>query len=145
MDSPREALLMLTENVWSSVLMLPFAESEPPGGDTPLMVGRIRFAGAWVGHLDVRCTPGTAWQVAAAMLMLEPSELAETDVRDALGELANIVGGNLKAIMPQPTHISLPTVSDGLGADVGAACSLSLACGAESVEFVLHRDEREAS
>ena len=34
-------------------------------------------------------------------------------VRDALGELTNILGGNLKALLPGPCHLGLPTVGSG--------------------------------
>ena len=35
------------------------------------------------------------------------------DVRDALGELANMLGGNIKALLPAPSQISLPAVAIG--------------------------------
>ena len=32
------------------------------------------------------------------------------DVQDALGEVANVVGGNLKALLPEGSTLSLPVV-----------------------------------
>ena len=32
---------------------------------------------------------------------------------DAVGELANMVGGSLKGLVPGPSRLSLPTVVDG--------------------------------
>jgi chemotaxis protein CheX len=39
--------------------------------------------------------------------------LSLDEVRDTVGELANMVAGSVKALLPQPTHISLPSVADG--------------------------------
>jgi chemotaxis protein CheX len=40
-------------------------------------------------------------------------ELADSDIADAVGELANIVGGNVKSLLPPPTTLSLPVVAWG--------------------------------
>jgi CheY-specific phosphatase CheX len=37
------------------------------------------------------------------------------EVRDAIGEVTNIVAGNLRTAMPEGAHMSLPTVVDGVG------------------------------
>ena len=42
-----------------------------------------------------------------------PAELEDEDIADAFGEIANVVGGNVKAALPGPSALSLP--------DVGAA------------------------
>ena len=36
--------------------------------------------------------------------------LEDEDVADALGELANVVGGNVKAVLPGPSVLGLPEV-----------------------------------
>jgi chemotaxis protein CheX len=38
------------------------------------------------------------------------AELTSTEVADAWGELLNMVGGNLKALLPPPSQVSLPCV-----------------------------------
>ena len=48
--------------------------------------------------------------------------LDDEDVEDALGELANVVGGNVKAVLPGPSVLGLPEVGTapepGLPADI---------------------------
>ena len=39
-----------------------------------------------------------------------PPVLDDEDVDDALGELANVVGGNVKAVLPGPSVLGLPEV-----------------------------------
>jgi chemotaxis protein CheX len=46
------------------------------------------------------------------MLGEEPAEIND-DVRDVLGELANIVGGNLKSLFSPGVGLSLPFVAEG--------------------------------
>ena len=43
---------------------------------------------------------------------LKPDRVDE-DVRDSLGELANMVGGNLKSVLPPGVALSMPSVVDG--------------------------------
>ena len=45
------------------------------------------------------------------LLMTRPTVL---DVLDTLGELANIIGGNLKSLMPAPSTLSLPRAARGV-------------------------------
>ena len=47
------------------------------------------------------------------MFDVEIEEVSPADVLDAVGELVNIVGGNLKGMLPSPTGLSLPSVTDG--------------------------------
>jgi len=44
-----------------------------------------------------------------------PDELEAEDVDDALGELANVVGGNVKAALPGPSTLGLPQVGEAPG------------------------------
>jgi len=39
-------------------------------------------------------------------------EVTSDEIGDALGELANVLGGNVKAMLPAPSTMSLPTVSE---------------------------------
>jgi hypothetical protein len=39
-----------------------------------------------------------------------PPVLDDEDVADGMGELANVVGGNIKAVLPGPSVLGLPEV-----------------------------------
>ncbi|MCU0705946.1 MAG: chemotaxis protein CheX, partial [Fimbriiglobus sp.] len=43
------------------------------------------------------------------------AEVTPAELADALGELANMVGGNLKALLPDGCRLSLPSVEPGAG------------------------------
>jgi hypothetical protein len=44
------------------------------------------------------------------MLERPVESLSESDVMDAWGELVNLVGGHLKALVPPVSRLGLPTV-----------------------------------
>ena len=58
----------------------------------------------------VRCSAAAARNAAAALLGVELDDVTTEDVTDALGELANIIGGNVKSLLPEPCALSLPHV-----------------------------------
>ena len=43
------------------------------------------------------------------MFGIEIDETTPDQVNDALGELVNIVSGNIKSFLPEPSHLSLPS------------------------------------
>ena len=44
---------------------------------------------------------------------MESAEVGTEDMTDVMGELANIVGGNVKSMLPAATAVSLPHVVAG--------------------------------
>jgi chemotaxis protein CheX len=80
----------------------------PPVGE--LITAVISLAGAWKGAVLVQCGLDAAYFFTSRMLGIDPPTALNDDVRDALGELANMVGGNLKSVLPGGVGLSLPTV-----------------------------------
>ena len=65
--------------------------------DDDRMVGSIHFGGEVVGVMSIHLSNSFARSVTAAMLGIETGEIKSKDeVKDVIGELANIVAGNLK-------------------------------------------------
>ncbi|MGD9310202.1 MAG: chemotaxis protein CheX, partial [Desulfosarcina sp.] len=85
------------------------------GGNT--MVGAIHFGGEVVGVLSFRLSEAFARTVTAAMLGLEAQEIKSTEeIYDVIGELANIVAGNLKTEFLDgglTCVISTPSITSG--------------------------------
>ncbi len=74
----------------------------------------VHINGAWSGSVLIYCSAALARAAAAVMFGKEPVQVTSEDVEDALGELANMTGGNMKALLPQPCELSLPAVVEGL-------------------------------
>ena len=80
----------------------------------------VLVVGPWTGSLVLTCAPATAAALARAVLRAEDDEqLTEEDVVDALGEVANVVGGNVKALLAGPSSLGLPRVGHGMEAPTG--------------------------
>ncbi len=88
-------------------------EGEPaPAGAEGVLSAGVYFTGPWRGAALVECTPTQARQFARRLMPVD-GPLSTDDVRDALGEIANMLGGNLKAILPPGVGISMPSVVAG--------------------------------
>lgn len=105
---------MLVEDVWSSYL----------GTEEPLVVelgevedldagwsAAVTVTGAWEGMISVALPTSAAEEVCRRMLDVD--ETHDEDVADAVGELVNMIGGNVKSLMPGPSVLSLPVVAAG--------------------------------
>jgi chemotaxis protein CheX len=101
--------------VWTAYLhCTPEVEESPePMPDTADVTASIGVAGAWNGLTVIRCGLRAAGEIAGAMLDVEPASATPDDCADALGELVNILAGNVKSLLPKPSHLSLPQVVVG--------------------------------
>ncbi|SFP94463.1 Chemotaxis phosphatase CheX [Geodermatophilus dictyosporus] len=71
----------------------------------------VEIVGPWTGWVALTCGRDTALDLTRALLGEHaPEEVEQEDVHDALGELANVVGGNVKAVLPGPSVLGLPEV-----------------------------------
>jgi chemotaxis protein CheX len=77
------------------------------------VAGSVSITGSWSGHVVVEVSLEAARRIAAELLGLAEDELEDSDVADAVGELANVVGGNIKSLLPPPNALSLPVVAWG--------------------------------
>ncbi|GAA1794878.1 chemotaxis protein CheX [Planosporangium flavigriseum] len=106
-------LFAIAEQIWASYLDVegtsPLLEA-PRTAPSSDVCASVSVTGAWVGHIVVSCSMPAARNVAAALLGIDLDGVAREDVTDALGELANIIGGNVKSLMPEPSALSLPIV-----------------------------------
>ena len=106
-------LAEMVEQVWMSYL--------DPEGINPLIPNydenqptevhsSVSISGSWSGHVVYACSTVAARRAAAAFLAMGADEVSEEDMSDVLGELANIIGGNVKAMLPPGAFLSLPQV-----------------------------------
>lgn len=88
----------------------------------------ISIGGPWTATLEVVVSRTLARRFAAALLQVGDAELSEDDVHDALGELVNVVGGNVKGIVDDggSSTLSLPVVADACPSVTGG--HLTVAC-----------------
>ncbi len=73
----------------------------------------MQITGAWEGAVRVDCSVELARLATARFLAVEPADVEIDQIRDAMGELANMSAGSVKPLLPKPCQISLPSVADG--------------------------------
>jgi hypothetical protein len=73
----------------------------------------VDVVGPWTGSVVLTTGRRTAEELTRALLREHsPEVLEDDDVVDAFGEIANVVGGNVKAALPGSSGLSLPDVGD---------------------------------
>jgi chemotaxis protein CheX len=78
-----------------------------------VVTAAIFFAGAWRGAVVLECCELQACFYSQRLMGIPTPERMDDDVRDAMGELVNMVGGNLKSVLPPGVSLSMPSVLEG--------------------------------
>ncbi len=144
-EVPAEVLVDIVGDVFESLLgeeagrpyLVPYAEVGTP------VSSEIGIDGGWSGRVVLRMPRAMAEHITGTLFALPADLVAESDLRDVIGELINVIGGNVKGMLPgtnaltlpstdlepgaetdrtalclqwagQPIHISMPTVPTGL-------------------------------
>ena len=108
-----EEIFQITENVWNSILGLKIGRRECPlleACEERSLTGYVQYTGAWHGAFLLDCSFSLARRIAAIMFRFETAQTSVEDICDALGEMANITGGNVKGLLPEPCRLALPVV-----------------------------------
>ena len=81
------------------------------------IVGSVGFAGKAVGNVSVQVNEAFARSITAAMLGMEEDEIeGDEEVHDVIGELSNMVGGDLKSRLCDQgltCDLSIPSITTG--------------------------------
>ncbi|MCG8391756.1 MAG: chemotaxis protein CheX [Pseudomonadales bacterium] len=94
-------------NVLSDFLNIPV---RPHSGPPPAIYhgAEIAISGKWQGNVTVSTSENLGQRIASRMFRKESDSVEGVDIVDALTELTNIIAGNIKAILPGPSQLSLP-------------------------------------
>jgi chemotaxis protein CheX len=110
-----DAIEELTMAVWMQTLELPLLPSTatPPAGAAHTIQAYVHVSGAWRGTIVVQCPMSLARVATQRMFRLDGVPPLE-DVQDAIGELTNMIGGSVKALIAgENCFLSLPVVVEG--------------------------------
>jgi chemotaxis protein CheX len=117
-ESYQAEINQIVSDVFSTMLR---ADVEPVAGaaahlPSPTVTAAIFFAGNWKGAVLVECSVRQACRWTAHLTAVTPNDPPHSvndDVRDAMGELVNMIGGNLKSVLPHGVGLSMPTLVEG--------------------------------
>ncbi len=115
-----------TQEIFSSMIMLDITPGEPFSREREILQdsisGIIGLAGTTKGLLAIHLPKPVALAVTTAFLGMDVEEIDE-DVCDAIGELANMLGGSLKsALDPKGSDIKLSMPSAIHGEEYSVDC-----------------------
>ncbi len=106
-----------TKDVFSTMLMIDLQEGEPVLNEeiNSNLSSILGLGGDIKGMLGVHCPEKTAKKITGELLGMEIESLDE-DVNDAIGEIANMIAGNLKISFEKigiNTLLAIPTTVTG--------------------------------
>jgi chemotaxis protein CheX len=113
-----EDLVGLTGSIWETVFGREVIAVDPASVVDVIDAGvrvtaNVAITGGWNGNVSFVMPLAGAVRAAADMFAMAEDELDDDLVNDAVGELANIAGGNIKGMIEEPTKLGLPTVVRG--------------------------------
>jgi CheY-specific phosphatase CheX len=109
----------IVSDVFTSMLgmyVVPTEAAWPPCH--PVITAAVYFSGSWKGALQITCSTKQTLEFSRRLLSATTLTSRAEDVCDSFGEIANMIGGNLKAILPRTVLLSTPSVL------LGSECSL---------------------
>jgi len=118
-DQLAKYIVDATKEVFSTMVMM------DPDDDYPLqepvhrfkcsITGMVGFAGTYSGVISIHCPVALALKITSNMLGMECDEVND-DLNDAIGEIANMLGGGVKQVLSKgglDVKLSVPTVISG--------------------------------
>lgn len=109
LSPPPEQVASIAHHVLDDFLGIHLAPAGNSEAETEQGVAsRIFITGAWDGSVSLFCSDRLSRRIASGMFGVPSGNVSIDDVQDALGELVNILGGNIKSLFPSPSQLSLP-------------------------------------
>ncbi len=116
----KEKIIESTTEIFSTMVMMDVTVEndnvENSGSLHDTITGLIGLTGTHKGVLAVHVPNAVAMAITSSFLGMEVSEINE-DVEDAVGEIANMLGGNVKTVLTEngrDIDLSLPSTISGL-------------------------------
>jgi chemotaxis protein CheX len=107
-----ETVQSIAQEAWSALVGdEEFLVPLPGGPPEDAISSWVEIVGPWTGTVVLTCSRATAEELSRSLLAEHaPPVLDAEEIQDGLGELANVVGGNVKGVLPGPSVLGLPEV-----------------------------------
>ena len=134
----------ITESVCDNLLDMKVKKSVLPSPSiaAAAVSRQVRLRGGWNGAVLVECSEALARRAAGTTFAIDPATATSDDIEDVVGELANMVGGNMKALLPGPTQLSVPEEGDPDAAP--ARCVVSFEADGQPLTVTVLEEEEPA-
>lgn len=78
---------------------------------TETVSSSVQVTGKWNGAIILSMPSPLVNTLTEVMFSCEPGKASIEDKMDAVGELINMIGGNIKALLPEPSALSVPLLA----------------------------------
>jgi len=110
----REDLEAVVGSVFATMMGLDIWPCEAPcPASAGMLTAAVYLTGEWTGAACIHVQPEQACGFTGHFLGMPTPEAICDDVRDVMGELANMIAGNLKCTLTPGIRVSIPSVTDG--------------------------------
>jgi len=129
----------MVNDLFSGMLEIPVVPASETlrSATPPELQASISISGEWEADCYVLVSDKLASLIAAGMFDTTPGELNSDEVLDALGEVANVIGGNAKGMVDLDCTLSLPRVGRDISNLPDEAISVTFDCGGLPLTIVI--------
>jgi chemotaxis protein CheX len=103
----------ITETTWQAMLGLDIQVNALPQTidlANEYWTGKVEISGAYQGVVVLHGSGQLAQVAASAIFSNGIADMTVQDRKDAIYELTNVIAGNVKSLLPEPSRVSLPLV-----------------------------------
>lgn len=110
-----EDLFAIGEGVWMSIGLEGVEQASPEDAkfNGRVVCGFVQITGEAESVVSVRCSRTMAETIASSMFAIDANELSDEEIYDAIGEIANMIGGGVKGIASGENSLTIPVVAEG--------------------------------
>jgi len=115
MEIELDQITQIAAMTWEAILGMTIESGGIAGAPAPArsIAACVHITGAWDGAVLLDCSVEVARHAASVMFSAREEDVSVCDEQDSVAELVNIIGGNLKALLPEKCFLSLPAVVEG--------------------------------
>lgn len=105
-----EILEQITHDLCSTMLGfdVDFSAQQFDGQSAENILGTLSISGERTAGVRIEATPDAARAIGSRLFHMSEDQLSEEDLLDAIGEVTNIIGGNVKGAFGAECDLSLP-------------------------------------
>ncbi len=100
----------IVQNIFAIMVDMEMHLVSAPANFDQVVTSALYFEQASKGVILVECSEELAYLFTSRLMSIDVPDSIDADVADSMAELANMIGGNLKGLMPAETHISMPVL-----------------------------------
>jgi len=131
----KDILTCAVRDVFEKMINLPIRPEDQNGRNLfenqAHVSASVSFAGDWTGFVSLACLGNSACFITSRLLGMAAECTSESEMKDAMGEMANMIGGRFKSLFAEKCNggreafrMSVPTVVTGRDFQVFASDAL---------------------